>query len=91
MNNYLKLYLSKRKSFEHEKELRAIVVIPPDGMNWKSPKGIGINIDINNLVEEIYVSPKSEDWFLDLVKSITKKYNLDKEIIRSSLADGPIY
>ena len=91
MNNFLKLYLSKRKSFEYENELRAIIVIPPTNANWEYPEGINVNIDINKLIEKIYICPKTEDWFLDLVKSITKKYNLDKEIIRSSLADGPIY
>jgi Protein of unknown function (DUF2971) len=44
-----------------------------------------IPIKLDSLIERIYLSPSSQDWHIDLVKSITKKYNINKEIIKSKL------
>jgi hypothetical protein len=46
-------------------------------------KYVPIKLDL--LIERIYLSPSSQDWHIDLVKSIAKKYNINKEIIKSKL------
>lgn len=106
LSNVYQLYLSKRKSFEHEHEIRAIVggvlniknkvfYITEDDNIQKyensNEDGIYVNVSLDTLIEKIYVSPKSPKWFLDLVKSVSKKYGLDKEVIRSDLYDDLIY
>lgn len=56
-------FTHKRKSFEHEKEVRAIIQeLPIQGKKItvgkkNSISGININIDISNLIQKIYVSP----------------------------------
>ena len=107
-DNSLKVFLHKRKSFEYEKELRAIAQPLDPELNYPhhineaierilqmqgpSARGIYINVNLDSLIEKIYVSPKSEEWFYDLVKSITKKYELDKEVTQSSLGDkSPLF
>ncbi len=101
-NMYLS-FLYKRKSFEHEKELRAIITLisdeqieePKDKKNKKpendlTSSGIYIPIDLDILIEKIYVSPTSEKWFKDLVESIVKKYKLKMVVKQSDLSKDPI-
>lgn len=96
-------FLHKRKSFEHEKELRAIIVLisdekieePKDKKNKKSENdlassGIYIPIDLDILIEKIYISPTSEKWFKDLVESIVKKYKLKTVVKQSDLSKDPV-
>ncbi len=90
-------FLLKRKSFEHERELRAIIHKFPTKDNkidyTQEPfnDGAYIRVNLNTLIEKIFVSPTAPKWFNDLVNSIIKKYNLKKEVIKSSLAEGPVY
>ena len=53
----------KRKSFEHEKEVRAIF----HDHDSKSELGKFIQVDLNILIDQIYVSPTSQNWFKELV------------------------
>ena len=90
-------FLHKRKSFEHERELRAIIQkYPTKGNEIDYTQeifdiGAYINVDLYTLIEKIFVSPTAPKWFNDVVKSIINKYDLDKEVIQSSLAEGPVY
>lgn len=96
---YLPL-IHKRKSFEHEKELRAILTFPhqifphggelPKEILDNFPKGLLIPVDLEILIEKIYVAPTSPPWIKDLLTSISRKYDLNKEIMQSSLDDRPI-
>ncbi|MCP1124519.1 hypothetical protein NKR74_14605 [Bacillus sp. 3103sda1] len=82
--------LHKRKSFEHEKELRAFIdesyMDEEDKICGPSISG-GINVSVNveTLIENIYVSPDAPKWFSDLVKSITNKYGIQKPVEQSKL------
>ena len=93
----------KRKSFSHEREFRIILFdnkqyhqasrkISEVG-NIKDPifSEFGTNIDcsLNLLIDEIYISPFSHNWFKDLISSVITKYNLNKEIIHSRLYRKP--
>ena len=44
-----------------------------------------IPIKLDLFIERIYLSPSSVDWHIDLVNSIAKKYNMNKEIIKSKV------
>ncbi len=84
-------FLRKRKSFEHEREIRALI-FKPDYMESDkfSYGGLNVPISIDTLVDTVYVSPAAPLWFTDLVKSIVKKYSLKKEVVQSSILTGPI-
>jgi hypothetical protein len=96
-------FLHKRRSFEHEKELRVIIQRIPtrQGSNKEHEEvdlkkeicdiEIYVPIDLNTLVERIFVSPTAQTWFSDLVKAIVARYSLDKPVSRSSLAEDPVY
>jgi len=91
-------FVHKRKSFEHEQELRAIIQkfsYKKNGeINWSKPTfddGIYIEVDLDVLVDKIYVAPTSPKWLFELVKSVTKTYKLDKGVLQSTLDDVPVY
>ncbi len=81
-------FFHKRKSFEHENEIRAIIKNLSE-----SEIGVGrnVSVELDLLIENIYVSPQSPSWFYELVKSSLGKYGIQKNVIKSSLADDPIY
>lgn len=91
------LYLHKRKSFEHEKEIRAIVMeIPTNehGIDWaRDICDIGkyYKVDLSLLIQKVVVAPFAPDWFLELVKSVTVRYNFDFRVVKSTLAANPTW
>lgn len=95
--NVLHPFLHKRKSFEHEHELRAIIQKLPIGdkgidlTRESFDLGMYIPVNLDILIEKIFVSPTAPKWFTDLITSIVDKYNLKKEVIQSSLANDPVY
>lgn len=76
----------KIKSFEHEKEVRAI--IKKHGLN---KNGIYIPVDIDKLIDGIYVSPYASEWFVDVVKSVVNKYNINIPVSYSQMVEKPFY
>lgn len=100
--NAITPYLYKRRSFEHEKELRAVIWNPKTHRNLTDENdntfiendnvliefvehGKLAEIDLDKLIESIYVSPTAPSWFYQLITPILKKYNLDKPVIHSQL------
>src|SRR6056300_1352601 len=76
--NIFNPFLYKRKSFEHEKELRAIIMkfalaeqTRGKHILYVDPEWIGnyVKSDLNILIEKIVVSPTAPDWFTELIKS----------------------
>jgi hypothetical protein len=70
----------KRPSFQHERELRAVI---RDG-DCKMA-GLRVPVDLETLIEEIYISPDSEPWIADVVKKVLLTYGLHKNVQRSDL------
>lgn len=94
--NLLAAYLHKRKSFEHESELRAIIQVLSRRRFSKRSKrpfdtGIRIQVNLDVLIDKIYVAPQTPDWQFNLVKSLVEKYGLRKEVVYSILDDKPVY
>ncbi len=94
--NVFSPFLTKRKSFEHEKELRAIIqrlrITKSGKINLRhipNEMGIYVKVDINKLIESIYIAPQSQVWFKDVVSSIIKKYTLNIEVFHSKLDEIP--
>ena len=76
-------FLFKRKSFQYEREVRIITDIAEN--NIKINEGLKINIDINQLIEKIYIHPKSENWYKNLVIQLVKQLGFDFKIEKSDL------
>lgn len=76
----------KRKSFEYENEVRAIMV------NFDTnSKGTYVPVDINKLIDGIYISPYAAEWFADVVKSVATKYDIKSPVTYSQMKGVPFY
>lgn len=76
-------FLFKRKSFQYEREVRIISDI--SSSNIKINEGMKINVDINQLIEKIYIHPKSENWYKNLVIQLMEQLGFDFTIEKSDL------
>ena len=84
-NNVFYLALHKRKSFEHERELRALVMCA-DNLPGKL-----IAVDLTVLIQNIFVAPNCPIWIHDLVKKMVNRYGLAKRVLHSGLEQNPMY
>ena len=85
-------YFHKRKSFEHERELRAVIQeFPRDikgDIKWSSaPHKSGLNVDVNLeiLIDRIVLAPLCPLWHKKLVESVLNRYGVNKTVRRSTL------
>ncbi|TRX36481.1 hypothetical protein FNW52_07675 [Flavobacterium sp. ZT3R18] len=76
-------FLFKRKSFQYEREVRIITDVADN--NIKLNDGLKINVDISQLIEKIYIHPKSENWYKKLVIQLVTQLGFDFEIEKSDL------
>lgn len=76
----------KRDSFVHEREVR--VVIQEVG---SSDKGKLIPVDLDTLIENVYVSPTAAPWLAALVKNVMHQYGIDKPVLYSQLNEKPVF
>jgi hypothetical protein len=76
-------FLFKRKSFQYEREIRIISDVTLHQL--KIDNGLKIDIDISQLIEKIYIHPKSENWYKNLVIDLVKRLGFDFEIEKSDL------
>jgi hypothetical protein len=103
-DNTLYPYIFKRKSFEHEQELRAVITKNVSAKDYPNQiyvggkdflflpkKGVQIPVNLDVLIERIYVSPTREKWFEELIRSMVRKFELEKKVKKSSLADDPMF
>jgi hypothetical protein len=60
----LNLFLYKTKFFQYENELRAVI------HDTNENDGVLKEVNLNTLIECIYLSPNSPEWFEDLIKSV---------------------
>lgn len=82
-NNSFFPFLFKRKSFQYEREIR--IITDATEHNITIDNGLKIEIDINQLVEKIYIHPKSENWYKNLIIELVKRLDYNFEIEKSDL------
>ncbi|MES1981929.1 MAG: DUF2971 domain-containing protein [Pseudomonadota bacterium] len=95
--NALYPYVHKRRSFAHEQEVRALFVdwpVTEAGFNLQAvppESGLERKVDIQELVEAVYVAPTCPSWFRTLVKQVCHRYGLTKRVVQSSLDAEPFF
>lgn len=83
--------LLKRLSFQHEQELRVYILKDFNtkkliDLTKEDAHPIRIRLDINKLINEIYISPTADELFKSVIKILCDKYNIpDKKIKFSSI------
>ncbi len=76
-------FLFKRKSFQYEREIRIISDVTAH--NLTIDNGLKIDVDISQIIEKIYIHPKSENWYKNLVIDLVKRLGFDFKIEKSDL------
>jgi hypothetical protein len=98
-NNILTPFVHKRKSFEHESELRALMLKMPFSSGEidfkketiKKGGGVPIKVNIKELIDKIYVAPNAPIWFSELVDKTVKRYGYDIEVLPSDINNPPMF
>jgi hypothetical protein len=85
-NNFTDPLFTKRKSFQHENELRAVTYLPEPQADVA---GIPVPVDLSTLLERIVVSPYDPPWLQGVVKSLLDKYDLGNVPIETSELNAP--
>ena len=77
----------KRKSFEHEKEVRAFKMLREEGT------GMFLKCDLDALINRIHISPFAPIFLRETVEKLclSNFKKLDKKIVESSLFEQPDY
>jgi hypothetical protein len=83
-------FIRKRKSFEHERELRAIIDFDPH-VGWREVSAVSVRIDLPQFITEVRVSPGAPRWFGELVVSLARTFGVSWPTRRSTLDDCPLY
>lgn len=93
-SNAMYPYVHKRKSFSYERELRAVIYDIPSNFSeyLVSPDdGRFVPIEVQNLVQRVYIAPTSPNWFRNLVKNVILKYDLSIRVEESALDKPPTF
>ena len=101
-NYFLAPFKTKRLAFSHEKELRVIYQEPPlkefndnykqfnkELVNNKLGKVVPLNGGVQQLIEEIRLSPFAPCWFESLIQDLLVKYGLEIPVTRSEISVAP--
>lgn len=91
---YTPLIFSKRKEFEYERELRVATIITLNDRgsnNNQSLESLKIPINLNTLIDEIFIPTNAPTWFRETIDDIVKKYGINKTIYQSNLLINPIH
>lgn len=96
--NFLFPFIHKWNSYQYEQELRALIIRFPIKENEPNylksnafKNGLEVPVDLEKLVERVYISPNAGKWFEELLVSVMKKYNFGKPVTKSPLAGNPIF
>ena len=80
----------KRLSFEYEHEVR-VRIITEGGLSPNPPEFMTLPVELDELIESVYVSPMAEPWFRDVVEDVLRKYGLEKKVYHSALDDKALF
>lgn len=96
---FLNFVVHKRRSFAHEREVRAVINNSMgNNLELKYPyppindgKGIAVPINLARVINEVYVSPDAKPAFLEEVQRLISTYRLDVPVKQSEVNAPPAY
>lgn len=101
--DHLAPFMYKRKSFEHEREVRLLTITGTGGRENSDAKGwvridsvvpeagvIPIAVDLKQLINCVYVAPNTQPWFVELISKLIQRYGLEVDVRQSDLDSAPL-
>ncbi len=96
--NLLTPFVHKRKSFEYERELRAVLMFGERGHDREidlsrpaAQSGVGVPVDFDTLIAEVVVSPAAGEWFVSIVTSVMDRVGLACPVRQSDINSPAVY
>ena len=84
--NALSPFMQKRRSFAHEREVRAIQM----SSKHEGDPGVWEAVNLESLINKVYVGPLAPAWFVKLIVQVVRRYELNIPVAQSQLADKPV-
>ena len=95
--------LFKRPNFDYEREVRVVVTdllehqttrktedpAPDVYLTDVDDEGRYYDVDPEQLIHEIVISPYAAPWMTELTRAVTKRYGLNVPVVQSSLSQKP--
>jgi len=88
---------TKRDIYEFESEYRIVLTpsqslegVDIQGTKIKPGIGIGVEIDTDELVDEVYISPSASGYMKEVVENLRAEFGPDYSIERSTINDHPL-
>lgn len=84
-------FIRKRRMYQYENEIRCCYILSQEaesGFMWEEQdtyNGVFLDVDLDILIERIYISPYAQQWFRDLIARTNEVFKIDKEIRHSSV------
>lgn len=93
VNNGFWPFVHKRLSFSYENEVRATIwdVPPVLDSGSETPLGLNVDIDVERLIESLWISPVAPSWLLELVEAVCSRYGMQFAVQMSALSGSPLY
>ena len=83
--NLIAPHFVKRKYFLAEKEIR-MMHFDPDARFDKSPEGLLAPVKLDLLIDSVFVSPFSQEWFKWALEDLLRHYDLgEKTVMKSAI------
>ena len=82
----LTLGLQKRSCYRHEDEWRAVIYQDFRPEVW----GVQIPADLEQMISAVYVAPRAEEFFVEVMSSVMDKFDLRKPLVQSALLAPPL-
>jgi len=84
LDNVLVACSRKDLSYQHESEVRVIIYDPAANPDPEPRLGIGLPLDLESLITEVVVGPREQDWVVQLVEQVMKRYKLPQRVVASN-------
>jgi hypothetical protein len=82
--------MTKRKCYEHEKEVRALIWETTEINRTEDGSAI-VPIKIDSLLESVFLSPESDDTLMESVLALLVKHGVDIKPIKSKVLTAPSF
>jgi hypothetical protein len=89
-------FFCKRRCFEHERELRALLLRIPKAAHQMSfseetmGSGVPVKINVHSMIQTLHIAPGSPEWVFAAVHAIIERFELDRPLLSSELDSTPL-
>ena len=84
IDNVLVACSRKDVCYQHETEVRVMVLGEFGNPLVKQRLGIPLSVDIERLITEVVVGPREQEWVLGLTERLMKKFGLPQKVVSSN-------